>query len=440
MSIAFSSLLFTLSKLFSVALHYAALSSLATPKTKHHLLCGYGFIAVIDILLTQYLFFTGTLAYTLYSYKVLSVTCWIPYFLLTVYMLRPYWFQHLLIFSLYSILTMTLHTIAMRILFLFIAPSQHASYFSIHLLLYMGLYALVFPVVRSYFLTIFVRYQELSTHYFWKYTSLFAFSLFMDEIYFVMSSPDQKVFAFFLPRAAIAIATVLFCLSIRKGLSQMETEMTQYRQHVQLQTALTSISQYTHSLQQSQRQIHQLLKNKKNTLTHLESLITASRLTDATALLQQLDSSFSQTKVERFCLNPLLNATLSIYIQKARQLAIPVTARIDIPFKTAMDSDLAMVFSNLIENAIHASEQQPVSQRHIEIIAKQQASILILCIQNRFDAPVSLDKDGFPTTNRKGHGLGMRSLKQFQKTYTATILCTQEKGWFKTYLQFPWQS
>lgn len=259
----------------------------------------------------------------------------------------------------------------------------------------------------------------------------------MDEVYFVMSRPIQGALPFFLPRTAIALATILFCLSIRKGLSQMEVEITQYKQHAALQTELKSISQYTTTLQQSQQQIHQLLKNKRKTLAKLESMIAASQFTDASALLQQLDSSFSQTKIERFCLNSLLNATLTVYIQKARQLGIPITVSVDVPFQTTMDSDLSMVFANLIENAIHASKEQPASRQQIQIMSKQQASVLALCIQNRFDKPVPLDADGFPVTTRKGHGLGMSSLKQFQEKYDATILCTQENGWFKTYLQVP---
>lgn len=437
MSIALTAFLFTISKLPSVALHYLALSPFTSAAVRRRLRYSYGCIAIIDILLTQYLFFSGTLSYTLYSYKILAVTCWIPYFVLTVYALRPYWFQHLLIFSLYSILTITLHTLTMRILFFFTTSAQHTAYFPVHIVLYIGLYVLVFPWIRSYFHIIFIRYHHLSTRYFWKYTSIFAFALFMDEIYFVMSRPIQDALPFFFPRTAIALATILFCLSILKGLSQMEVEITQYKQHAELQTEVKSISQYTTTLQQSQQQIHQLLKNKRKTLAQLESMITAEQFADASALLQQLDSSFSQTKIERFCLNSLLNATLTVYIQKARQLGIPVTAKIDVPFQTALDSDLAMVFANLIENAIHASKEQPASRQQIQIMSKQQESVLALCIQNRFDKPLPLDADGFPVTTRKGHGLGMSSLKQFQEKYDATILCTQENGWFKTYLQVP---
>ena len=437
MIISLTAFLFTISKLPSVALHYLALSPFASTSARRRLLYSYGCVAVIDILLTQYLFFSGTLSYTLYSYKILAVTCWIPYFLLTIYTCRPYWFQHLLIFSLYSILTITLHTLTMRILFFFIAPAQHTAYFPLHIVLYIGLYALVFPFIRSYFHTIFIQYHHLSTRYFWKYTSIFAFALFMDEIYFVMSRPIQGALPFFFPRTAIALATILFCRSIRKGLSQMEVEITQYKQHATLQTELKSMSQYTTTLQQSQQQIHQLLKNKRKTLARLESMIAASQFADASTLLQQLDSSFSQTKIERFCLNSLLNATLTVYIQKARQLGIPITAHVDVPLQTTMDSDLSMVFANLIENAIHASREQSPSRQQIQIMSKQQSFGLVLCIQNRFDKPVPLDADGFPMTTRKGHGLGMRSLKQFQTKYEATILCTQENGWFKPYLQVP---
>lgn len=55
-----------------------------------------------------------------------------------------------------------------------------------------------------------------------------------------------------------------------------------------------------------------------------------------------------------------------------------------------------MVFSNLIENAVHASEKQPEGQRALTVIAVRQDDMLNILIKNRFDGKVAFDENGLP--------------------------------------------
>ena len=97
--------------------------------------------------------------------------------------------------------------------------------------------------------------------------------------------------------------------------------------------------------------------------------------------------------------------------------------------------DLSIVLSNLVENALLASQKQPREKRNITVLALHQAGVLNILVKNLFDAPVELDENGLPVTHVKGHGIGMKSLVRFRDKYGASILCQQKDGWFQTYLQ-----
>ena len=64
--------------------------------------------------------------------------------------------------------------------------------------------------------------------------------------------------------------------------------------------------------------------------------------------------------------------------------------------------------------------------------AKTDHSHLLFMVANRFQDLVVLGDDGLPITYKQGHGLGMRSLAAFRDKYGATVLCSQQDGWFKT--------
>ena len=94
-----------------------------------------------------------------------------------------------------------------------------------------------------------------------------------------------------------------------------------------------------------------------------------------------------------------------------------------------------MVFSNLIENAVHASEKQAESRRVLTLLVVRQEDMLNILIKNRFDGTVTFNEDGLPTTDAPGHGIGMKSLARFRDEYHANVICTCEKGWFSTYIR-----
>ncbi|WP_444310295.1 hypothetical protein [Megasphaera sp.] len=126
---------------------------------------------------------------------------------------------------------------------------------------------------------------------------------------------------------------------------------------------------YTHSLLESQNQMKAIYKKRKAYLDELEQLIVSHRSQEALQLIEEIGAELNQTKRKQYCQNPLVNAALSTYLAKAEALHMPITVKAVIPKEnTALSSDLAIVLSNLIENAIHASEKQPGSHRALSLL------------------------------------------------------------------------
>ncbi|HCB92395.1 MAG TPA: GHKL domain-containing protein, partial [Selenomonas sp.] len=95
------------------------------------------------------------------------------------------------------------------------------------------------------------------------------------------------------------------------------------------------------------------------------------------------------------------------------------------------EHDFSILLSNLLENAIHASEHEPEDSRAISIRVRHRGIACVMEIANRSGARISFDEDGLPVTRRRGHGLGMASLSAFMEKYGAYADFTQEDGWLR---------
>ena len=103
-----------------------------------------------------------------------------------------------------------------------------------------------------------------------------------------------------------------------------------------------------------------IYKKRKAYLDELEQLIVSHRSQEALQLIEEIGAELNQTKRKQYCQNPLVNAALSTYLAKAEALHMPITVKAVIPKEnTALSSDLAIVLSNLIENAIMPAKSSP---------------------------------------------------------------------------------
>ena len=85
------------------------------------------------------------------------------------------------------------------------------------------------------------------------------------------------------------------------------------------------------------------------------------------------------------------------------------------------ENDLAILLSNLLENAIKAAKSQVSDENLLKVKIQHSGNQCVLEISNFCNESIQFDKDGLPLTSAEGHGIGMLSLRAFVKKYDAYV-------------------
>lgn len=158
----------------------------------------------------------------------------------------------------------------------------------------------------------------------------------------------------------------------------------------------------------------------RHLLAGIRTLLETGKTDDALDVLNQYVNHTDQVRPSQHCANPILNSLLSYYIEKARESGIRVNLNLDIPHVLPVEAtELAMVVSNMIENASIACAGLPKGQEPwISLICINSPRFLFQ-ISNPYAGTLTLDENGLPVTDRQGHGIGMKSILAFMKKNNA---------------------
>ena len=153
-----------------------------------------------------------------------------------------------------------------------------------------------------------------------------------------------------------------------------------------------------------------------------------------TALLEEKASALMRAgDLKRYTGRPLLDTVLSQAQERARELGAGFTVGVDLPDHLPMeDTELAVTFSNALENALNAVAQEPPGAgRWVAVHGKNLGSQYLLEFANAFSGQVELDsKTSLPQGGAQGHGYGTQSIARFAKRYSGAVDCQVKDGKF----------
>lgn len=433
----FFGILLSISVLPPSLLQYLSFSPALSHADQNRVKAGYSFI--FELLVTLAALSSHQAAPTPLLCRDFYLSSWVPYFLWAIYTIRPYFFRHLFCLLIRTLLTMALQVVCFTLVNILLPGRSidYIWYLPLTVALYTAAFFAILPRLSRFFQELFLDYEAASTPAFWKYACLLPALLVINNISFVLVNDNVGMYwRFVLPRTVSVIAVLLICLSVRAGLRQAKKGLISAQHNAALTTQVQTSREYFFSLQQSQLQMKKFYQQRQQYFSDLSILIRQGQFSQAQAYIEKIGTRLEHTKRQNYCKDPIINAAISSYLQRAKEENIPCIIRIQLPaLSISFSTDLSMVLSNLIENAIQASEKQNKYQQNITLLILYQEDILNILVKNRFDAPVELGPSGLPVSHRQGHGIGMKSLLAFQDNYQATILCSQEDGWFSTYIQ-----
>lgn len=135
-----------------------------------------------------------------------------------------------------------------------------------------------------------------------------------------------------------------------------------------------------------------------------------------------------------YCENEAVNAIISHYAARCKEEKIVFNAKLIIPkmCRTSLSSDLCIIFGNLLENAIEASQKIEESKRFIRINSDVSYDLLVITMDNSCDGNFISEDGKFYSTKRKGFGIGLSSIQSVARKYQGDAKFEVKDGYFQS--------
>ncbi len=158
-------------------------------------------------------------------------------------------------------------------------------------------------------------------------------------------------------------------------------------------------------------------------------------INEISAYLDMLDDDLTNVETVIKTGNRMADAILNSKLSLASQKEITVKAEANIPVSlTVSELDLCTVIGNLLDNAMDACTELPVSERLIRIYMEMKGNYLYISVLN---TAVGKKKKNYRTTKGEGHGFGLKRIDMIVKKYGGYITRASEDGAFSTEVLLP---
>lgn len=207
-----------------------------------------------------------------------------------------------------------------------------------------------------------------------------------------------------------------------------QLEQTQAILNLQVEQAVREIA----ALRDSQNKTVVYRHDMRHHMQYLSSCIENGQLKQAQGYIQEIYSEIEANKVRVFCENEAANLIFSTFAKRAEDSGISMKVQARIPqLISVSETDLCVLLSNALENALHACKEQAEKGRAgvVEVSMYERNGKLFLQVINSCGEDITFD-DGVPVTDRSEHGFGVRSICAIVEQYGGIYAFSAQDGQF----------
>lgn len=368
------------------------------------------------------------LGLNVFTYKCCLALGWIPFFLSMLFIFPTAKAAQIFILGMQGIYMFALHGISGICILLGFSDIPTENLLIEHLFIYDLFFALTLPGAYCVFSPMLPSKRFMNEKSYSYYIAIIPMLLVTaampTSLLGKLWSPD-KLFVWLI-LAVFFIAFDRYLIREKKDFENITN--IQSANHL-MEKSISFLQSYAQLLQDNGKEMSIFRHDLRHRILALHGLLQRGQTEDALALLESAHEDLERTATHPYCLNPIINAIISIYFEKAKELSVRTNHKISFPQSLpSIESPLAYVLANLLENALQAAATMPKEKRTVDLTLLMKGNQIALSIVNQYDAPIRFDENGYPKTDKEGHGFGMVSIARFLDTHHAYKNFTQEDG------------
>lgn len=205
---------------------------------------------------------------------------------------------------------------------------------------------------------------------------------------------------------AFCIAYLIFLIVYFKEFEEKQ-EFRQYSDLMELH--LQSIQNEIDHVKNSEHTLSILRHDMRHNLNIILTFLQNDNTEKAIEYIKSISESYDDTIVKEYCSDDMINSVISMYDMRFRSKGFELICDISCNDIVFSERDFSTLLSNALENAFHALESEMDGEKWAKLTIANKGDSVLLCIEN--PAPhMPKFVDGIPVSDRKGHGIGVKSI------------------------------
>lgn len=233
-----------------------------------------------------------------------------------------------------------------------------------------------------------------------------------------------RIFCF----GSIIVSSIIFAVALKQtaeNVTLMEKARMSQRQLAMEQAHYNTLSRH---IEDTKAARHDL----RHHLALIQAYVTSGNMRKLEEYVSQYIKSVSDDTVITLCKNYAVNTIAHYYLEQAKRENIDTDIHINLPENIAVaDTDLCIVFGNLLENALEACKRQQECSPFITVSAGLQGDYVIIAVDNSFEGEIKQDKGMFLSSKRDGKGIGITSVEAVAEKYKGQAVFEFSNGVFR---------
>lgn len=271
------------------------------------------------------------------------------------------------------------------------------------------------------------RWRELNGFRWGIQLSCFVITYLIGWLLFTMSIENDKMPEFLTASILIAGMNILIYVL----LDRMQRDAALREEHRVSDVSLAAQEAQIRETREQYEKMQTLRHDMRHYLTAAAGLLSEGKTEAARAYIENvLDEQVNRTMVGIDTDNVVVDAVINHRIAVCQQEQIEMKCMIDADSWTAADTDMSVLLSNLLDNAIDGCRS--VSNPHIELVIGTKKTFTYLVVKNSIASSV-LKKNPKLWTDKEDqtkHGFGVLSIRRIAEKYGGSVEFREENDTF----------